>query len=86
MLVPIELLTEREVAQRLSLSVAALRKWRQRRQGPIYLKVGKCVRYPLADLEIWLFARIAGGEERRSNAPEQPSPSGGGREGEARCV
>ena len=41
---------EKEAAIVLGCSVAALRKWRLLRKGPIYCKVGRLVRYAQADL------------------------------------
>ena len=45
------LLNERDVAARLGLSVATLRRWRLVRQGPKWLKLGSAVRYRPADIE-----------------------------------
>jgi predicted DNA-binding transcriptional regulator AlpA len=47
----IRALTEREVSDLLGLSVATLRAWRHRRQGPRFLRLGRAVRYLPADLE-----------------------------------
>jgi predicted DNA-binding transcriptional regulator AlpA len=44
-------LTEREVSELLGLSVATLRAWRHRGQGPRFLRLGRAVRYLPADLE-----------------------------------
>ena len=44
-------MTEREVARRLGLSVATLRAWRVRRQGPRYVRFGRAVRYLATDIE-----------------------------------
>jgi hypothetical protein len=48
-------LTEREVSERLGLTVACLRAWRHRGQGPRFL-LGRAVRYLPADLEDFLRA------------------------------
>jgi hypothetical protein len=40
------LMTELEVAERLRVSLACLRRWRLERRGPRSLKVGSLVRYP----------------------------------------
>lgn len=46
------LLTEKEAAQYLSLSVHTLRRWRLFSQGPSFTKLGsKAVRYPIAGLD-----------------------------------
>jgi len=49
-------LTEHEVAQRLSLSVATLRAWRLKRKGPRYVRFGRAVRYLVADVERYVDA------------------------------
>ena len=49
-------LTEREVSDLLGLSVATLRAWRHRGQGPRFLRLGRAVRYLPADLEDFVSA------------------------------
>jgi predicted DNA-binding transcriptional regulator AlpA len=49
-------LTEREVADRLGLSVATLRAWRFRGKGPRYLRLGRAVRYLPADIDDFVCA------------------------------
>lgn len=49
-----ELLTERDVARRAKLSVAAIRRRRLLRQEPQYLKLSSSVRYRMEDIEQWL--------------------------------
>ena len=49
-------LTEREVSDQLGLSVATLRAWRHRGQGPRFLRLGRAVRYLPADLEAFVGA------------------------------
>ena len=43
-------LTEREVAELLGLSVATLRAWRHRGNGPRFLRLGRSVRYLPSDV------------------------------------
>lgn len=59
-------LTEREVAGLLGLSVATLRAWRHRGQGPRFLRLGRAVRYLPADLETFVRASVVDGSEERS--------------------
>lgn len=59
-------LTEREVADLLGLSVATLRAWRHRGQGPRYLRLGRAVRYLPADLETFVRASVVEGGAERS--------------------
>ena len=55
------LLTEPEVADRLRVSLACLRRWRLERRGPRFLKVGSLVRYPADELNRWIESLPAGG-------------------------
>ena len=55
------LLTEPEVADRLRVSLACLRRWRLERRGPRFLKVGSLVRYPAEELNRWIESLPAGG-------------------------
>jgi hypothetical protein len=49
-------LTEDEQAAALGLTVRTLRSWRQRGEGPPFVKVGKRVFYPIAGNAAWLKA------------------------------
>ena len=40
------MMTEKEVAEALSVSLACLRRWRREGRGPSHLKLGRLVRYP----------------------------------------
>jgi helix-turn-helix protein len=62
------LLTEGDVAQRLHVSLASVRRWRLEQRGPQFIKVGSLVRYRPEDLDLWLAARPTGGT--------QPEPNG----------
>jgi len=48
-------LTPDEVSDRYrgGVSVGTLRNWRAMRVGPSFVKIGKAVLYPLAELEAW---------------------------------
>jgi predicted DNA-binding transcriptional regulator AlpA len=65
-------LTEREVSDLLGLSVATLRAWRHRGQGPRFLRLGRAVRYLPADLEDFV---------RASAVDASPEPSSDRRTG-----
>jgi predicted DNA-binding transcriptional regulator AlpA len=58
-----QLLTDKEAAEYLALSVATLRKWRWLggKAGPPFRKLGGAVRYPAAMLRAWLQAQPGGG-------------------------
>lgn len=58
------LLDEKQVAKLLGLSVAAVRKWRLQRRGPVYRKLGSAVRYKTEDVSAWLASAPSGGGER----------------------
>jgi Helix-turn-helix domain len=57
----LNLLTEYDVAQRLHVSLASLRRWRLERRGPRFIKVSSLVRYRPEDVEEWLAALPTGG-------------------------
>ncbi len=61
---PGALLDEMQVAASVGVSVATVRRWRQRRTGPPFLRVGACVRYRPADLTAWLDTLPRGGSAR----------------------
>ena len=50
------LLTEVQVEQEYGLRVGTLRKWRCVGGGPIFLKIGRSVRYTREDIEAFLQA------------------------------
>ena len=56
------LLTEEEVAKRLHVSLASIRRWRLERRGPQFIKVGSLV-VPAEDLESWLASLPTGGAQ-----------------------
>jgi len=47
-------LTEREVAQLLRCSIAALRRWRREGRGPDFVRVERLVRYLASDIGSFL--------------------------------
>lgn len=51
-----ELMDSRELAVRLGKSPAALANWRYLGLGPKFVKVGRSIRYRVADVENWLEA------------------------------
>jgi excisionase family DNA binding protein len=52
------LLTREQAAQFLSLKKSTLEAWAVRGGGPAMVKMGKAVRYRLADLEAFIESRI----------------------------
>jgi len=68
-----EFLTAEEVSARYrgAVSVGTLRNWRAARIGPTFVKIGKSVLYPMAELEAWDRANLV--KCRRQAPIEQPS-------------
>lgn len=57
-----QLLTTEEAADHLGLSVQTLCNWRAKGASPLpWVKVGRYVRYKLADLEAYIAAHTQGG-------------------------
>lgn len=50
------MLTEKEAAEFLAVSDRVLQTWRVAGKGPEYRKLGRCVRYRMADLEAFVEA------------------------------
>jgi predicted DNA-binding transcriptional regulator AlpA len=46
----------REVSELIGVSTGTLRSWRERLDGPQWLKVGKKIKYDRNDIETWLAA------------------------------
>ncbi|MBV9158488.1 MAG: helix-turn-helix domain-containing protein [Acidobacteriaceae bacterium] len=60
------LITETEVAKRLHVSLASIRRWRLEGRGPAFVKVGALVRYRPEDLDTWLSELPTGGCVQKS--------------------
>jgi hypothetical protein len=58
---PSRLLDEHEAAELLHLSVACLRRRRLLRQEPVWIKIGRAVRYSPTDIQVFLTANTQGG-------------------------
>jgi len=54
------LLNEKQVAERLGVSVAFLRRRRMRNEGPPYKKLGFLCRYTVEGLEQWIASQHGG--------------------------
>ncbi len=53
-------LTEAQAAERLAVSAATLRNWRQRGVGPAYRRFGRAIRYLDSDLMAYMAATGSG--------------------------
>ncbi len=52
------LLTDRHVAEQLGISPLTLARWRYEGRGPVFLKIGKAIRYRQADVDAWLANQV----------------------------
>jgi predicted DNA-binding transcriptional regulator AlpA len=59
-----KLLTEKEAALVLGVSVYTLQKWRLRRVGPRYVKLGRAIRYRMSDLLDFISGNTIGPSHR----------------------
>ncbi len=57
----VPLLTEREVAEALNVSISSIRRWRLIGKGPAYVKINSSVRYQISSVEDFLSSRPTGG-------------------------
>lgn len=64
-------LTEKEVANQITVSLASLRRWRLMQRGPRFVKVGALVRYRPEDLEQWMESLPAGGRRPTQRASSE---------------
>ena len=53
-------LTEADAAVRLGLKVATLRAWRHQGRGPAFVRLGRAIRYLMADIDDFLQANRHG--------------------------
>lgn len=60
---PDDLLDETKLAVKLGVTRSTLQSWRYAAKGPRYIKVGKLVRYRVADIEAYLRAHTRGSND-----------------------
>lgn len=53
--------TTRQLADILGVSVVSLELWRRQGRGPAYIRLGRAVRYDMADVETWVASQRRGG-------------------------
>ena len=77
-----DLLNETDVAKKLRVSLACLRRWRLEKRGPTFIKIGPLVRYRQEDLHAWLESLPTGGigAARQEVQPEVSTPLGASRQ------
>jgi predicted DNA-binding transcriptional regulator AlpA len=54
-------LTDRDAAVITGMKVSTLRKWRMFGRGPRFRRLGRSIRYSVADIRAWLDSRPMGG-------------------------
>lgn len=53
-----DLIDEAQAAHMLALSIRTMQGWRLRGGGPLYIKIGRAVRYRRGDLAAFIEARV----------------------------
>jgi excisionase family DNA binding protein len=66
------LMTTKQAAELLCISHRTLEQMRLKGGGPVYLKVGRLVRYSSAALDEWLLAN-----QRKSTSDQRPASTAG---------
>jgi excisionase family DNA binding protein len=56
------LFTERQVADRLGISISTVRRMRRTGAGPIHFHIGRLIRYRQEDVERFIADRLGDGE------------------------
>lgn len=78
-----ELLTTRQVADRLQVNPGTLANWRMWNRGPAYKKVGRNIRYSAEDVKLWeeKFRQETAdsGSQKTRVRPERSTPRGSAR-------
>jgi excisionase family DNA binding protein len=65
--------TPREAAEYLRSSPSTLAKARLTNRGPVFLRLGRAIRYRKSDIDAWMSSSVAGNVERSSRAPRSPA-------------
>jgi len=68
-------LTEGELAAHWNISPRTLQRWRLERKGPNFVRIGRCIRYRLADALAFEDKVVAGGPGTKSGTAAAPIPS-----------
>jgi excisionase family DNA binding protein len=61
-------LKPREAAEYLRSSTSTLAKARMYKRGPLFVRIGRAVRYRQSDLDAWMSASVAQQTEKPGNA------------------
>lgn len=68
-----DLLTTGEAADRVRLAKSTMDKKRGKEGGPPFIKMGRCVRYRPADLDLWKASCIRRGTWEYKRQPADPA-------------
>ena len=66
-------LKPREAAEYLRSSTSTLAKARMKKQGPVYVRIGRAVRYRQSDLDAWMSASVARRPEKTRDTAKSVS-------------
>ena len=55
-----QMISEKQAARLLAVSIAALRRWRREGRGPEFTRLERCVRYNIKSIECWLAENSSG--------------------------
>jgi hypothetical protein len=58
-----QMLSEKQAARILAVSIAALRRWRREGRGPQFTRLERCVRYSVRSIECWLAENSSGSKK-----------------------
>ena len=53
----IKLLSEKDLAEILQVSIVTLRRWRMFGRGPVFIRCGRAIRYETESVSQWLSER-----------------------------
>lgn len=62
------MLREADVAAKLDVTASGLQKWRRRKTGPPFIRLGRSIRYPSDQLDQWLEAQRVTAKPARKRA------------------
>lgn len=68
----VRLLNTKQISELFGVSVVTLEQWRLQGKGPKFIKVGRCVRYRMADI-------LAFQEDAIRHSTSDPGPAAKGR-------
>lgn len=64
-----QLLSEKQAARILAVSIAALRRWRREGRGPQFTRLERCVRYDMRAIERFLAEHSSGNRKTADSRP-----------------